>query len=291
VIATERGALRHAAESVGPYQRPYPLYFEEQQGLEVVPVTDLVRPTMLREYAARAVKEWSDHPLDEDPRAAVSRLVRRYLGSLTTAVLAPLAHGMGIDVSPERVGVIVQNDLPQGIVLRVDEVFLSADRPATWPVEGRDVGSLERLRELALASYFRHLAWYFAQVMAAIRVSSQLLWSTAAEQVDLIYDNAADGPAADAFARAEPDRKLMLLGERVPGVDGRNPIRDLLYWETAEGPEAGHRIQVRRVCCANFVVPGRTQGYCRNCDIITPQRRMDMWNEWRENVRAQGGMR
>jgi hypothetical protein len=45
------------------------------------------------------------------------------------------------------------------------------------------------------------------------------------------------------------------------------------------------------VCCANFVVPGRSQGYCRNCDIITPQRRIEMWNEWRDAVRAQGGMR
>jgi len=185
----------------------------------------------------------------------------------------------------------VQSDLPQGIVLRVDEVLLSSERSATWPVEGRDVGSLERLRDIALASYFRHLSWLFGEVVAAIKVSPQLLWSTVAEQVDLLYDNAADGPSADAFARAEPDRELMLFGDRVPGIDGPNPLHGLLYWETADGPEAGHRIQVRRVCCANFVVPGRSQGYCRNCDIITPQRRIEMWNEWRDAVRAQGGMR
>jgi ferric iron reductase protein FhuF len=198
---------------------------------------------------------------------------------------------MAIDVSPEHMGAIVQKDLPQGIVLRVDEVLLSSERPATWPVEGRDVGSLERLREEALAGYFRHLAWQFGEVTAAIKVSAQLLWSTAAEQVDLLYDNAADGPAAEVFARAEPDRRVMLFGDRVPGIDGPNPLRDLLYWEAADGPEAGHRIQVRRVCCANFIVPGRTQGYCRNCDIITPQQRTRMWNEWRQGVRAQGGMR
>ena len=287
----DRSALQRAVESVGPYQRPYPMYFEEQPGLEVVPVVELMRAPVLRGYAARAVKEWSDRPLDEDPRAAVSRLVRRYLGSLTTAVLAPLAHGMAIDVSPERVGAIVQKDLPQGIVLRVDEVLLSSERPATWAVDGRDVGSLARLRETALASYFRHLAWQFGEVVAAIKVSPQLLWSTAAEQVDLLYDNAADGPAADVFARAEADREFMLFGDGVPGIDGPNPLQGHLYWEVAEGPEAGHRIQVRRVCCANFVVAGRTQGYCRNCDIITPQRRIEMWNEWRESVRAQGGMR
>src|SRR4029077_7522551 len=103
-------------------------------------------------YAARAVKEWSDHPLDEDPRAAVSRLVRRYAGSLTTAALVPLAHGVGLDVSPERVGLVMHNDLPQGTLLRVDEVLVCADRPTTWPVHGRDVGTLDQLRVRVLGA-------------------------------------------------------------------------------------------------------------------------------------------
>jgi ferric iron reductase protein FhuF len=284
-------ALLRAVESVGPFHRPYRVHLTPPAGSEVVPVRQMFEPAPLRRFAARAVADWSDRPLDEDPRAAVSRLIRRYLGSLTTAVLAPLAHGIGVDVSPERVGAIVRNDIPQGIVLRVDEVLTSEERRASWPVAAREVGPLERLREETLTRYFRHLQWSFEQVVASIRVSPQLLWSTAAEQIDLIYDNAADGPAADVFARAESDREVMLFGERLPGIDGPNPVRDLLFWEIAEGPEAGHRIQVRRVCCANFVVPGRTQGYCRNCEIITPQRRIDMWTEWRAMVRSQGGMR
>jgi ferric iron reductase protein FhuF len=284
-------ALAEAVASIGPFGRPYPLFVSPPNGYEVMPVTELLRPEPLRRYAARAVAEWSHHANDEDARAAVSRLMRRYLGSVTTAVLASLAHGLGIDVSPERVGMIVQNDLPQGIVLRVDEVLVTRERPATWNAQGREVSTLEQLREEVLSKYFAHLAWSFSEVIASIKVSPQLLWSTAAEQIDGVYENAADGPAAPVFARAESDRERMLFADRLPGIAAVNPLRDLLFWERAEGPEAGHRIQVRRVCCANFVVPGRAQRYCRNCDIITPQRRIEMWNEWRASVRAQGGMR
>ena len=284
--------LADAVASVGPFGRPYPLHLSPPPGSEVLAVTELLQPDTLRRYAARAVAEWSDRPQDEDSRAAVSRLMRRYLGSLTTAILAPLAHGMGVDASPDRVGMIVQHDLPQGVVLRVDDVLVCSDRPATWNVAGREIPTLRELREVVLAAFFAHLEWSFGQVIASIKVAPQLLWSTAAEQIDGLYENAADGPAASVFAAAESDREVMLFGDHLPGSSGvPNPLRDLLFWETAKGAEAGHRIQVRRVCCANFVVPGRTQGYCRNCGVITPARRGEMWHEWRASVRAQGGMR
>jgi len=126
---------------------------------------------------------------------------------------------------------------------------------------------------------FTHCAWLFDTVIANIKVSPQLLWSTAAEQVDSLYDNAIDGADAALFASAATDRDLMLFGETLPGVTGPNPMRDLLYWEPSSEP--AHRIEVRRVCCANFVVPGRTQVYCRNCDLITPAERLAKWNAWR----------
>jgi ferric iron reductase protein FhuF len=284
-------AVAEAVASVGPFARPYPLYLSPPAGSEVLAVTELLKPEPLRRYAARAVAEWSDHPSEEDSRAAVSRLMRRYLGSLNTAVLAPLAHGLGLDVSPERVAMIVQRDLPQGIVLRVDEVLVCRERPATWDVSGREILTLEQLREAVLGTYFAHLDWAFAEVIASIKVSPQLLWSTAAEQIDDLYAHAIDGPAAPIFARAEPDRARMLFADHLPGIATGNPLSDLLFWESSVAPEAGHRIQVRRVCCANFVIPGRAQGYCRNCAIITPARRIEMWNEWRASVRAEGGMR
>lgn len=282
-----QAALDRAVGSVGPLARPYPIHLVQPPDAESIAVVDLMQPETLRHYAARAVKEWSDHPLDEDPRAAVSRLVRRYLGSVVTAALVPLVHGIGLDLSPERVRVIMQSDLPQGTVLDVGEVLVSAERPATWPVRGTEITSVAQLRQRVFTPLLRHLSWTFAAVIANIKVSPQLLWSTAAEQVDLVFEYPIDGPDPEAFARARADREELLFARELPGIAGPNPMRDLLYWEPAS--DGIHQIQVRRVCCANFVVPGRTQGYCRNCDLITGERRLAMWDEYRGASLKRGG--
>ncbi len=154
-----QAALTDAVARVGPYLRAYRAYVEAPAGIEVVAAVELAKREPMRAYAARAVKEWSDHPLDEDPRAAVSRLVRRYAGSLITAALVPLAHGVGLDVSPERVGIVMHNDLPQGSLLRVDEVLVCAERPTAWAVNGRDVRTVDALREQVLGTLFRHFTW------------------------------------------------------------------------------------------------------------------------------------
>jgi ferric iron reductase protein FhuF len=290
MIAADRslqGVLADAVDSVGPLARAYPIHLAEPPGSETIAAVELMRPDVLRSYAARAVKEWSDRPLDEDPRAAVSRLVRRYLGSIVTAAIVPLVHGIGLDLSPERVRVIMQSDLPQGTVIDVDEVLVCAERPATWPVRGTEVAGVERLRERVFAPFLGHVVWAFAAVLASIKVSPQLLWSTAAEQVDLIFEYAIEGPTPAAFVGASGDRERLLFSSTLSGVAGPNPLRDQLYWEPAG--DRLHRIQVRRVCCANFVVPGRTQGYCRNCDLITHERRLVMWDEFRGASLKHGG--
>jgi ferric iron reductase protein FhuF len=290
VIAADQklqAALDHAVESVGPLARPYPIHLAEPAGAESIAAVELMRPEILRHYAARAVKEWSDRPLDEDPRAAVSRLIRRYLGSVVTAALVPLVHGIGLDVAPERVRVIMKNDLPQGTVIDVNEVLVCAERPATWPVPGTDVATVAQLRERVFAKLLGHLSWAFSAVIANIKVAPGLLWSTAAEQVDLVYEYAIEGRTPAAFARASDDREQLLFASALPGIAGPNPMRDLLYWEPAG--DRVHQIQVRRVCCANFVVPGRTQGYCRNCDLITEERRLVMWDEYRGASLRSGG--
>ena len=236
-----QAALDRAVESVGPLARPYPIYLAEPPAAESIAAVDLMQPETLRSYAARAVKEWSDRPLDEDPRAAVSRLIRRYLGSVITAALVPLVHGVGLELAPERVRVIMQSDLPQGTVIDVDEVLVSSERPSTWPVHGAEVATIAELRDRVFAALLGHISW--------------------------------------SFAAASADREQLLFAKELPGMAGPNPMRDLLYWEPAG--DRIHQIQVRRVCCANFVVPGRTHGYCRNCDLITEERRLVMWDEYR----------
>jgi hypothetical protein len=278
-----QAALRETVDGIGSFARGYPVYLDAPDGAETISAKELHTPGPLRDFAMRAVKEWTERPLDQDPRAAVSRLIRRYAGSVVTAAMAPLAHGIGLDTSPHRIDVIIKGDLPRGIVLRVDEVLGCADRPATWPVATRQVVSLARMREDVFANLFAGFAWSFEQVIASIKVSPQLLWSTVAEQVDLLWENAMDGRDAAVFARAVEDRELALTDENLPGVGGPNPMRDLLFWEPSN--EEGHRVEVRRVCCANFVVPGRPDVYCRNCGLITPAERLTKWSAWRASVK------
>jgi ferric iron reductase protein FhuF len=282
-----QAALDRAVESVGPLARSYPICLTAPAGVESIAAVDLFQPDTLRSYAARAVKEWSDRPLDEDPRAAVSRLIRRYLGSVITAALVPLVHGVGLELAPERVRVIMQSDLPQGTVVDIDEVLVSAERPATGPVHGTEVATIAELRDRVFAALLSNISWSFAAIMANIKVSPNLLWSTAAEQVDLLWEYAIDGPAPATFAAASADREQLLFAKELPGMAGPNPMRDLLYWEPAG--DRVHQVQVRRVCCANFVVPGRTQGYCRNCDLISEERRLAMWDEYRGASLKRGG--
>ena len=282
-----QAALDRAVESVGPLARPYPIYLSEPSGVENIASVDLMQRETLRSYAARAVKEWSDRPLDEDPRAAVSRLIRRYLGSVITAALVPLVHGIGLELAPERVRVIMRSDLPQGTIIDAREVLVSPDRPATWPVNGTEVASIAELRDRVLTAILGHISWSFAAVMGSIKVSPNLLWSTAAEQVDLLWEYSIDGRTPAAFAAASADREQLLFAKTLPGIAGPNPMRELLYWEPAG--DRIHQVQVRRVCCANFVVPGRTQGYCRNCDLITEEQRLVMWDEYRGASLKRGG--
>ena len=283
VASSLQAALNEAIDGIGSFARGYPVYLEAPAGAETISAHELHTPGPLRDFAMRAVKEWTDKPLDQDPRAAVSRLIRRYAGGVVTAAMAPLVHGIGIDTSPDRIRVIIKGDLPRGIVLRVDEVLGCPDRSATWPVATRQVGSLARMREDVFAKLFAGFAWSFDHVIANIKVSPQLLWSTVAEQVDLLWENAMDGKHAAVFARATEDRELALAGETLPGVAGENPMRDLLFWESSNEP--GHRVEVRKVCCANFVVPGRPDVYCRNCGLITPAERLVKWSEWRQSVK------
>src|SRR5262249_11481276 len=162
--ASLQTALQQVIDGIGPFARGYPVYLDVPEGAETISALELHTPGPMRVFAARAVKEWTDQPLDQDPRAAVSRLVRRYAGAVVTAAMAPLVHGIGLDTSPERIRVVIKGDLPRGIVLVVDEVRGSPDRPATWPVVTREVASLDRLRDEVFASLFAGFAWSFEHV-------------------------------------------------------------------------------------------------------------------------------
>jgi Ferric iron reductase FhuF-like transporter len=281
--ASLEGALRAALAKFGRIGASYPLYIKAPLGIEVVPQPELLDFANLSSYFERSINEWTDHPEDEDGRAAASRFMRRLCGSVAAAALVPLANGVAFDVSIERVSLIIRNDMTLGTVLDLDgaEIFTSSDRPTTWPVNACRVFSTTELRERALRNLFAdNLVPSFERVLQAVRVSPRLLWTTAAESIELLYEYGRPYFDEESWRPLEEDRLVLHFGASLPGVEGPNPMLGLLDWERFDDPLLPDQYQVRKICCVNYVIPGRKPSYCRTCGIISAEQRKELWRRY-----------
>jgi ferric iron reductase protein FhuF len=268
---------------LGRFGAAYPIYLEPPAGYEIVDATDILSQANLRHFSERAITEWTQHPEQEDIRAAASRFMRRYCGSVAMAALLPLAHGVALDVALERISFLIRTEMPMGVVIDLAGVpiFTCAERPTHWPVTGECLDTLSGLRAAAVAGLIvRNLAPAFDAVLRFVQLNPRVLWSTAAEQIDLLYENASDGLSVPEFAPFNADRNVLLFAAQLPGCDGPNPLRDLLEWEDAGDPQFPRPLQVRRTCCVCYVIPGRNT-YCRTCGIISAEQRLALWRSWK----------
>jgi hypothetical protein len=277
---TLQRAFHGAHQKLGRLGASYPVWLEPPPVWETVPCLDLLTTERMTTFFERAIAEWSSDPSDEDIRAAASRFMRRYLLSVAAPTWLALANGVAWGLTLERIAVVMRPDLPLGAVLDLRGLgaFVSPERPTRWPVEG-DAVSLAELRERALAPLYGDVhVRSFERVLSHVRVSPRLLWSTAAENVDYYCENAADLLDADERAPYLADREHILFGRTLPGIEGDNPLRDLLAWDDlSDDPRFPRPLQVRTVCCANYVVPGRPERYCRTCGLLTPGERRERW--------------
>jgi len=279
-------AIDEAVGRFGPFGAAYPIFLAPPAGREVVPAQELLSAARLPDFFNRAILEWTARPQDEDVRAAASRFARRYCGSVAAAALIPLAHGVAVDVQLDRLAFVIRTEMPMGVVLSMDSdaVAVSGDRPTRWPLGGQDRGSAWVLRDQALTSLVRdNLAPAFERILATAHVSMKLLWSTAAEQIDMLYENGVDDPDQARQAAQAEDRDAILFGPRLPGHPGPNPMLDLLTWESVDDPDFPRPLQVRRICCINYVVPGR-QAYCRTCGLLRADERLALWRSWKASA-------
>jgi ferric iron reductase protein FhuF len=262
----------------------YPVYFRPQADWEVIAAEELLSVDNLRGYFTRAIKEWSDHPSEEDQRAAASRFLRRYVGSVAAAALMPLSAGVALDVSIPRVKLVIRSELALGTIVDLTgaPVYVSPARPTQWPVEGVSLASVEQLRHRAYESLFRdHLVPAFERVRAVIGVSARLVWATAAECVEYLYENARPYFDDAGWAPLDEDRRVVHYADTVPGIDGPNPMKGLMEWEDFDDPDLPRPMQLRRICCVNYVIPGRgSNPYCRSCGLLTAEQRHQLWRQY-----------
>lgn len=276
-------ALAAAVAKLGRFGASYPLYLEAPPGHEVHPAADLFEARNLGRFCERAIAEWTTRPEEEDIRAAASRFMRRYCGTMAAAALVPLAHGVAFDLSIERVAVLIRSGMPMGAVLDPAGAgpFGSPERPTDLPVATRPLPTVAALREAALRSLVGgNLVPVFEHVLQYARLNPKVLWATAAEQIDLLFESAVAGHDARELAPFAEDRDAILFGPTLPGVAGANPLLGLLSWELADDPAFPRPLQVRQICCVCYVIPGRAT-YCRTCGLLTPGERLELWRAWR----------
>lgn len=269
-----------------------------------VPVARLLEPQHLRPLMLRA-GGLDGHPADGaaisemDMTIAVSRFARQYCGAVSAPALVGLALGIGVDMSPSRCRVTLTNvELPvtrRRFVVAVDltgaEVLRCADRPTSLPVTGRVVAGIDDLREFVWSRLFgAHYERLFRAVRAlAPTVSPALLWTSAAEYVGGLSDAAEEHLSPEVAARFVADRRALLEGATLPGVEGPNPLRGRLEWEPV-GADPRRRVLTRRMCCLNYLLPERDGVLCENCPHLPSEDREALVSERRDlPLRSPGG--
>jgi len=276
-------AIHESHQRLGRLGASYAIWLQPPPVWETIPCLELLTTAHMTEFFERAIQEWSPNPSEEDIRAAASRFMRRYLLSVAAPAFVSLANGVAWDLTLDRISVVMRPDLALGAVIDIEglEAHTTSERPTSWPVSGRPT-TLTDLRERALRPLFADVhVRSFERVLSHVRVSPRLLWSTAAENVDYYYDNALDHVGGTERDRYAADRELILFSDAHPGIEGPNPMKDLLAWDDfSDDPRFPRARQVRTVCCANYVVPGRNPRYCRTCGLIPQEQRRAYWNSY-----------
>ena len=277
-------AVFDALTPFGRMGASFPIYFSPPAEQELVSNAELLEDERLGSYFTRAISAWSANPSEEDQRAAASRFIRRYCGAIGTATLIPLAHGIAFDVSIPRVKLLIRNDMTLGVMLDLEgaEVFTSEERPTTWPLKATRLRTLSELRERAFRSMFAdNFVPAFERVLRHVRVSEKLMWTNAAESIELMYEYGVGSHDTAGWQPFADDRNAVHFGETIPGIEGPNPMLGLVEWETFENdPLLPLPCQMRRVCCVNYVVPGRNPRYCRTCGLLSHEERHQQWHAY-----------
>ena len=281
-----QSAIYESHQKLGRLGASYAVWLEPPPVWETIPCLDLLTTERMTGFFERAILEWSANPSEEDIRAAASRFMRRYLLSVATPAILALAHGVAWELPLERISVVMRPDLALGAVidLRGLETYVSRERPTEWPIDRGVQTTLAELRDHALRPLFADVhVRSFEKVLGHVKVSPRLLWSTAAENLDYYYDNAIGYTEGEERDRYAADRELLLFGDTVPGIEGDNPMKGLLAWDDfSDDPRFPRPRQVRIVCCANYIIPGRGTKYCRTCGLITQAERRVAWEQFVE---------
>jgi hypothetical protein len=213
---------------------------------------------------------------------ALSRFTRHYVGSLTVAAMTGLVHGLGLDLSVDRCRIVMWSNLPFALVLDADDtqIVTCSERPSPWPTGGRTVSDMVALRQAVWRKlYAEHITPLFARARELTNVSTNTMWSNAAEWVACISDGALEYAGIEAAEPFTAERVALLNAESLPGVPGSNPLRDLVEWVPSEEDDFPLGVLTRVHCCMTYLLPEKLGRLCANCPFLPLDDRIALFRE------------
>jgi ferric iron reductase protein FhuF len=127
--------------------------------------------------------------------------------------------------------------------------------------------------------YAQHLAPLFARVLELTRVSTNTMWSNAAEWVGVVSDAALEYARVEAAEPFTAERVALLGAGSLPGVAGSNPLRGVVQWAPVDEPDFPLGVQTRVHCCMTYLLPDRLGRLCANCPFLPLEDRVALFRE------------
>ncbi len=267
---------------------------EEDEPRDVIPAERYFEPDFLREAIAAShtvrrellfqevpVPEQSSSEGDIDLRIAVSRLTRHYTACLSVVAYTALAHGVALDLSPRYCRLRTRLELPFTLVLDYlgEGALATAERRTSWDLRAQRVPTLAEARAHVWRTlYGLHLAPLFETIHGNTRVSSRLLWASAAEWLGMISDS-SDEYLPGENANYVEDSRALLNASTIPGVRGSSPLQGLVVWDDVADSRYPHGIHRRMVCRLTYRIDDRRGRLCQSCHFLPLDERLALVRE------------
>lgn len=201
-----------------------------------------------------------------DLAIAASLWNKYYNNALLPAVLpAMTALGVGLAASLENVSLVLQDKVPQAVVLHhPQESVLYLPRWSETPAPNlRTVGERSELYRVVFGALFPHLHRAIAQIKHLTRLPKSVMWGNTGNVCDFLYEELANCPGVAIAAQA--DRNLIFDRLENPAGKGHNPLYQTVVCQTVNHSDDSTPVMLRRTCCLLFRLPD--SHYCGNCPL------------------------
>ena len=285
IVATLKELGRWTEGRYAPEPMPSDEVVEAERYLD----RGFLREAVARAHAAQqqstAALPETDHGFDDDAepdlRIAMSRFTR-HAASITAAVCAALACGVGLDASARNCRYIIRSNVPfiGSLPSAGTPPVRCRERPTSWPVDGPIVDTLDELRAYAWRKLFaENLGPLFERAREVTKVSPRLSWSNAAEWVAMVSDAADEYLGLERSPPFVADRVALFGAPQVPGIAGANPLAGLVEWDPYDAADFPRGVERRRICCTTYMLNDRLGRLCSNCPFLTVEERVAMMRE------------